>query len=74
MPLFVDYASDEAVVIYRALVFLSTVASVLRSSVVVVKDFLVMVVNDAACVRHATAAYFHVVLEKNSMSRVNEIK
>ena len=56
------------------MVFLSTIASVLRSSVVVVKDFLVMVFNDAAYVRHATAAYFHFVLEKNSMSRVNEIK
>ena len=53
---------------------MSTVASVMRSSVVVVKDFLVMVLNDAAYVRHATAAYFHVVLETNSMRRVNEIK
>ena len=38
------------------------------------KDFIVMAVNDVAYVRHATAAYFHVVLEKNSMSRLNEIK
>ena len=35
--------------------FFSTVASVLRCGVVV-KDFLVMVLNDAAHVRHATVA------------------
>lgn len=38
----------------------STVASVF-------KNFLVMVVNDAAHVRHATVAYFHVVLAKDGV-------
>ena len=39
------------------MVFFSTVASVLRCGVVV-KNFLVMVLNDAAHVRHATVASF----------------
>ena len=43
--------------------FFSTVAYVLRCGVVV-KDFLVMDVNDAAHVRHAAVAYFHIFLVK----------
>ena len=42
----------------------STTASVLRCRVVVVvvtKDFLVVVVNDTANVRHTAVAYFHVI-------------
>ena len=63
---FVDYANDEAVVIQRELVSFSTVASVLRCVVVVVvKNFLVMVVYDAAHVRYATVAYFHIILVKD---------
>ena len=45
------------------LFFFSTVAYVLRRGVVV-KDFLVMDVNDAAHVRHAAVAYFHIFLVK----------
>ena len=33
--------------------------------IVVNKDFLVVVVNDAAHVRHAVVAYFHIVLVKD---------
>ena len=43
--------------------FFSTVAYVLRCGVVV-KDFLVMDVNNAAHVRHAAVAYFHIFLVK----------
>ena len=41
----------------------STTASVLRCRVVVVvtKDFLVVVVNDTANIRHPAVAYFHVI-------------
>ena len=40
----------------------STTASVLRCRVVVVtKDFLLVVVNDTANVRHTAVAYFHVI-------------
>ena len=49
------------IVVSRALVFFSTVASVLRCGVVVDKDILV-VVNDTIRVRQAAVAYFHVVL------------
>ena len=48
------------IVVSRALVFFSTVASVLRCGVVD-KDILV-VVNDTIRVRQAAVAYFHVVL------------
>ena len=64
---FVDYTGDEAVVSQRALVFFSTVASVQRCGVVVDEDFLVVVVDDAAHVRHATVADFHVVLVKDGV-------
>ena len=64
---FVDYTGDEAVVVQRALVFFSTIASVLRCGVVVGKDFLVVVVDDAAHVRHAAVADFHVVLDKDGV-------
>ena len=68
---FVDYADDEAVVIQRELVSFSTVASVLRFGViVVVKNFLVMVVDDAAHVRYATVAYFHIILVKDRVEMV----
>ena len=45
--------------------FFSTVASAFWGGGV--KNFLVMVVNDAAHVRHATVAYFHVVLAKDGV-------
>ena len=64
---FVDYTGDEAVVVQRALVFFSTIASVLRCGVVVGKDFLVVVVDDAAHVRHAAVADFHVVFVKDGV-------
>ena len=71
---FVDYADDEAVIIQRELVSFSTVASVLRFGVVVVvvvvKNFLVMVVDDAAHVRYATVAYFHIILVKDWVEMV----
>ena len=58
------YADVKAVVIKQALVFFSTVVSVLRFGVVVVnKDFLVVVVNDATDVWHAAVAYFHVLVK-----------
>ena len=46
--------------------FFPTLASVLRCGVVVVvnKGFLVVVVNDAAPVRHAAVAHFHVGVAK----------
>ena len=50
--------------------FFFTVASVLRCGVVVNKDFLVVVVNDAAHVRHAAVPYFHVVLVKDEVDIV----
>ena len=37
---------------------------------VVVKNFLVMVVNNAAHVRHATVVYFHVVLFEDGVEIV----
>ena len=37
---------------------------------VVVKDLLVMVLNDAARVRHATVANFHVVLVEDAVEIV----
>ena len=49
------------------MVYFSTVASVLRCGVVVDKDFLVVVVDDAAHVRHAAVADFHVVLVKEGV-------
>ena len=49
------------------MIFFSTVASVLRCGVVVGKDFLVVVVDDAAHVRHAAVADFHVVLVKEGV-------
>ena len=49
------------------MVYFSTVASVLRCGVVVDKDFLVVVVDDAAHVRHAAVADFHVVLDKDGV-------
>ena len=52
------------------MVSFSTVASVLRCVVVVVKNFLVMVVNDAAHVRYATVAYFHIILVKDWVEMV----
>ena len=67
---FVDYTGDEAVVVQRALIFFSTVASVLRCGVVVGKDFLVAFVDDAAHVQHATVADFHVVLVKDGVQIV----
>ena len=42
------------------LFFFSTIAFVLRCGIVVVKDFLVMVVNDVAHVRHA--AVFQLII------------
>ena len=50
--------------------FFFTGASVLRCGVFVVKDFLVMVVNDAAHILHATVSYFHVVLVKDRVDIV----
>ena len=51
--------------------FFSTVASVLRCGVIVAnKDFLVVVVNDPAHVRHAAVAYFHVVFVKDGVEFV----
>ena len=67
---FVDYPCDEAVVVQWALLFFSTVASVLRRCVVVGKDFIVVVVDDAAHVRHAAVANFHVVLVKDGVQIV----
>ena len=67
---FVDYTGDEAVVVQRALIFFSTVASVLRCGVVVGKDFLVAFVDDAAHVQHTTVADFHVVLVKDGVQIV----
>ena len=52
------------------MVFFSTIASVLRCGVVVGKDFLVVVVDDAAHVWHAAVAYFHVVLVKDGVEIV----
>ena len=55
------------------MVSFSTVASVLRFGVVVVvvvKNFLVMVVDDAAHVRYATVAYFHIILVKDWVEMV----
>ena len=51
------------------MVFFSTVASVLQCGVVG-KDFLVLVVVNAAHVRHAAVAYFHVVLVKDGVEIV----
>ena len=67
---FVDYTGDKAVVFQRALVFFSTVVSVLRCGVVVGKDFLVVVVDDAAHVLHAAVADLHVVLVKDGVQIV----
>ena len=67
---FVDYTGDEAVVVQQALVFFSTVASVLRCSIVVGKDFLVVVVDDAAHVQHAAVADFPTVLVKDGLQIV----
>ena len=50
--------------------FFSTITSVLPCGVVVGKDFLVVVVDDAAHVRHAAVADFHVVLVKDGMKIV----
>ena len=52
------------------MVSFSTVASVLQCGVVVGKDFLVLVVVNAAHVRHAAVAYFHVVLVKDGVGIV----
>ena len=52
------------------MIFFSTVASVLRCGVVVVKDFLVAFVDDAAHVQHTTVADFHVVLVKDGVQIV----
>ena len=63
---FVYYAGDKAFAIQWALVFFSTVTSVLWCGVVVVdKNFLVVFVNNAAHVRQAAVAHFHAVLVKN---------
>ena len=67
---FVDYTGDEAVVVQQALVFFSTIASVLWCVVVVGKDIFVVVVDDAAHVRHAAVADFHVVLVKDGVQIV----
>ena len=58
----------EAVVVQRASLFFSTTASVLRCGVVG-RDFLV-VVDDAAHVRHAAVADFYVVLVKDGVQIV----
>ena len=52
------------------LVFFSTIKSVLRCVVVVIKDFLVVVVSNAAHVRHAAVTHFHVVLVKDGVEIV----
>ena len=52
------------------MVFFSTVASVLRCSIVVGKDFLVVVVDDAAHVQHAAVADFPTVLVKGGLQIV----
>ena len=49
------------------MVFFSTVASVLRCGVIVDKDFLVVVFDDTAHVRHAAVADFNVVLVKDGV-------
>ena len=70
---FVSYAGDEASVIQWALmlVFFSTVTSVLRCGVVVLnKDSLVVVVNNAAHVRYAAVTHFHVVLVQDGVEIV----
>ena len=71
---FVDYAGDKAFVIQWALIFglfFSSVTFVLRCDVVAVnKDFLVVVVNNAAHVRHAAVTHFHVVLVKDGVEIV----
>ena len=51
--------------------FFSTVASVLRCGIVVGKDFLVVIVDDAAHVRHAAVADFHVVLVEDGCKNHN---
>ena len=51
--------------------FFSTVASVLRCGIVVGKDFLVVIVDDAAHVRHAAVADFHVVLAEDGCKNHN---
>ena len=48
---------------------MSTFASVFRCGIVV-KDLFVMVLNDAAHVRHATVANFHVVLVEDGVEIV----
>ena len=50
--------------------FFFQVASVLRCGVVVGEDFFVVVVDDAAHVRHAVVADFHVVLVKDGVQLV----
>ena len=55
------------------MVFFSSVASVLQSSVVVGKDFLVVVVDDAAHVHHAAVADFHIVLVKDGVIRLRKV-
>ena len=68
---FVDYAGDKAFVIQWAFIFFSAVTFVLRCDVVVVnKNFLVVVVNNAAHVRHTAVTHFHVVLVKEGVEIV----
>ena len=50
------------------MVSFSTIKSVLRCGVIVGKDFLI--VDDAAHVRHAVVADFHVVLVKDGVQIV----
>ena len=52
------------------MVFFPTITSVLWCGVVVGKDFLIVVVDDAAHVRHAVVADFHVVLVKDRVQIV----
>ena len=47
--------------------------SVLRCGVVVGKDFLVVVVNDATHVWHAAVADFHIVLVKDGVIRLRKV-
>ena len=65
---FVDYAGDKALIFG---LFFSTVIFVLRCDVVAVnKDFLVVVVNNVAHVRHAAVTHFHIVLVKDGVETV----
>ena len=52
------------------MVFFPTITSVLWCGVVVGKDFRIVVVDDAAHVRHAAVADFHVLLVKDGVQIV----